>query len=316
MDSAGVDEACREIHAARGQARRLALLLAARSPAERQQIRAAYRATFGEEDLAGTLIVAGHGQEDELCKLLYLWTLEPAERDAVVAREAVEGGVTVPGYRALVEVVTRRKHNQLFFTKQAYLARYRRNLDQDMLTEPAHPYQRLLVALAASRKSHHDDLSQHIAKCDARRLHDTKNSGAGSVVDEAVILEMFSKRSIPQLRLAFCSYKHIYGHDYTKALKANGTGEFEETLRVVVKCIYNPSKYYSKLLQRSMQSAPVNKRLVTRAILGSDDVGIDEVRSAFKRSYGRNLADFIHESLPVSDYKDFLVAVARGSAAS
>jgi hypothetical protein len=39
----------------------------------------------------------------------------------------------------------------------------------------------------------------------------------GSVVDEAVILEIFSKRSIPQLRLAFCSYKHIYGHDYTKA---------------------------------------------------------------------------------------------------
>jgi annexin A7/11 len=78
-------------------------------------------------------------------------------------------------------------------------------------------FQQLLLALAASRRSHHDDLSQHVAKCDARRLHDTKNSGAGSVVDEAVILEMFSKRSIPQLRLAFCSYKHIYGHDYTKA---------------------------------------------------------------------------------------------------
>jgi annexin A7/11 len=75
------------------------------------------------------------------------------------------------------------------------------------------------VALAASRKSHHDEPSQHIAKCDARRLHDTKNGSAGSVVDEAVILEMFSKRSIPQLRLAFCSYKHIYGNDYTKASK-------------------------------------------------------------------------------------------------
>ena len=73
------------------------------------------------------------------------------------------------------------------------------------------------MALAASRKSHHDEPSQHIAKCDARRLHDTKNAGAGSVVDEAVLLDMFSKRSIPQLRLAFCSYKHIYGHDYTKA---------------------------------------------------------------------------------------------------
>ncbi|CAD6218993.1 unnamed protein product [Miscanthus lutarioriparius] len=313
MASAGSEEACREIRGACGTPRRLGLLLAPRSPAERQQIRAAYRAMFGE-DLAGTLH-GTHNQEDELCKLLYLWALEPAERDAVVAREAVEGGVTVAGYRALVEVFTRRKQDQLFFTKQAYTARFRRNLDQDMVTEPSHPYQRLLLALAASRRSHHDDLSQHVAKCDARRLHDTKNSGAGSVVDEAVILEMFSKRSIPQLRLALCSYKHIYGHDYTKALKTNGSGEFEESLRVVVKCIYNPSKYYSKLLQRSMLSAATDKRMVTRAILGSDDVGIDEIRSAFKSSYGRNLADYIQENLPESDYRDFLVAVARGSVA-
>lgn len=299
MASAGSEEACREIRGACGTPRRLGPLLAPRSPAERQQIRAAYRATFGEDlaaTLHGTLMAMSNSnsnQEDEvktnhhcrgtagvsaghsdgrrpsslslsrsprtsarlisslqLCKLLYLWALEPAERDAVVAREAVEGGVTVAGYRALVEVFTRRKHDQLFFTKQAYMARFRRNLDQDMLTEPSHPYQRarvmrrpsllcssllkppelnltdyrhccllqqLLLALAASRRSHRVDLSQHVAKCDARRLHDTRNSGAGSVVDEAVILEMFSKRSIPQLRLAFCSYKRIYGHDYTKA---------------------------------------------------------------------------------------------------
>lgn len=65
-----------------------------------------------------------------------------------------------------------------------------------------------------------------------------------------------------------------------------------------------------------MRCAATDKRLVTRAILGSDDVGIDEIRSVFKSCYGRNLADFIHESLPQSDYRDFLVAVARGSAAS
>ncbi|XP_062198534.1 annexin Gh1-like [Phragmites australis] len=312
----GFEEECREIHDACSQPRRLGLLLAPRSPSERQQIRAAYRATFGEdlaERLHETLVA---NQEDELCKLLYLWTLEPAERDAIMVREAVEGGMTAAGHRALVEVFTRRKQNQLFFTKQAYLAKFRRNLEQDMATEPSHPYQRLLVALAASRKSHHDELSQHIAKCDARRLYDAKNGSAGSGVDEAVILEMFSKRSIPQLRLALCSYKHIYGHDYTKALKMNGSGEFGESLRVVVRCIYSPSKYYSKLLQRSMQCAATDKRLVTRAILGSDDVGMDEIKSEFKSSYGRNLADFVLESLPASDYRDFLVAVAGGSVAS
>lgn len=91
-----------------------------------------------------------------------------------------------------------------------------------------------------------------------------------------------------------------------QALKKNVFGEFEESLSVVVKCIYSPSKYYCKLLQKSMQRPESNKRLVTRAILGSDDVGMDKIKLAFKSNFGRNLGDFIHESLPQSDYRDFL----------
>lgn len=198
---------------------RLSRLLAHRSSSERQQIKVTYRAMFGE-DLVGRLRnTLLPDQDNELCNLLYLWMLDPAERDAIMARDAIESGLT--GYRALVEIFTRRKQEQLFFTKQAYLGRFKKNMEQDMVTEPSHPsrpYQRLLVALAASHKSHHDEPSWHIAKCDARRLYDAKKGGTGSV-DEATILEMFSKRSIPQVRLAFSSYKHIYGHDYTKVSK-------------------------------------------------------------------------------------------------
>ena len=71
------------------------------------------------------------------------------------------------------------------------------------------------MALVASHKSHHADVSQHIAKCDARRLYETGDGSPGAI-EEAVVLEVLSKRSIPQLKLTFSSYKHIYGHDYTK----------------------------------------------------------------------------------------------------
>ncbi|CAM0951646.1 unnamed protein product [Alopecurus aequalis] len=214
----GFESVCREIHGACDEPRRLSRLLARQSPSERLQIKATYRAMFGQ-DLAARLqrTLAAH-QDTELCDLLYLWMLDPAERDAIMARDAIQSPVT--DYRVLVEIFTRRKQEQLFFTKQAYLDRFKKNLEQDMVTEPSHPYQRLLVALATSHKSHHDEPSRHIAKCDAKRLYDANNRGTGSV-DEATVLEIFSKRSIPQLRLAFCSYKHIYGHDFTKALKKN-----------------------------------------------------------------------------------------------
>ncbi|KAM0879834.1 hypothetical protein ACQ4PT_033976 [Festuca glaucescens] len=300
----GFENICRDIHGACDEPRRLSRLLAHRSPSERQQIKAVYRAMFGEDFVARLQKNLAADQDNELCNLLYLWMLDPAERDGIMARDAIESAMI--DYRVLVEIFTRRKQEQLFFTKQAYLARFKKNLEHDLVTEPSHPYQRLLVALGTSHKSHHDEPSRHIANCDARRLYDAKNvSGTGSV-DEATVLEMFSKRSIPQLRLAFCSYKHIYGQDFTKTLKKNLRGEFEESLRVVVKCIYSPSKYYCKLLQRTMQQPRTNKKLVTRAILGGDDVGVDEIKLAFKNNFGRNLEDFIHESLPQSDYRDFL----------
>lgn len=71
------------------------------------------------------------------------------------------------------------------------------------------------MALAASHKAHQVDVNHHISKSDARRLYETGEGGLGAA-DEAVVLEILSKRSIPQLKQTFLSYKHIYGHDYTK----------------------------------------------------------------------------------------------------
>lgn len=69
--------------------------------------------------------------------------------------------------------------------------------------------------MGASHKAHEADVSQHIAKCDARRLFEAGEGGSGAI-EEAVMLEILSKRSIPQMKLTFSSYKHIYGHEYTK----------------------------------------------------------------------------------------------------
>lgn len=75
----------------------------------------------------------------------------------------------------------------------------------------------IILALSASHKAHQADVSQHISKCDARRLYETGEGNLGAFV--AVVLEILSKRSIPQLNLTFFSYKRIYGHDYTKVLR-------------------------------------------------------------------------------------------------
>ncbi|XP_077243007.1 annexin Gh1-like isoform X2 [Tasmannia lanceolata] len=241
--SQSCENVCREIQDSLGRLNDPGLALAHRTRHERLQIRETYMVMYGEDLITRLKKAEAANPKNEIFALLPLWMLEPHERDAVLARNALEGGDIK--YMALVEIYAGRKSSQLLLIKQAYQAMFKRHLDQDINSETPTPYQRILVALATSHKSHQTDISQHVGKCDAKRLYEAGEGRVGAI-DESVILAIFSKRSIPQLKLTFSSYKHIYGHDYTKSLKKENSGEFEDSLRAVVKCMYTPAKYYSK----------------------------------------------------------------------
>ncbi|TXG66366.1 hypothetical protein EZV62_007641 [Acer yangbiense] len=241
---------------------------------------------------------------------LSMWMLGGShERDAAVAREALEQGDT--NFKALVEIFVGRKSSHIALIKQAYQKNYGRQLDQDIVRiEPSHPFQKILVAISTSHKAHQADVSQHIAKCDARRLFET-GEGSSGAIEEAVVLEIFSKRTISQLKLTFSCYKHIYGHDYTKSLKRGNSTAFEDALKMVVKCILNPPNYYAKTLYASIKGKTVNKgSLVARVIVSRAEEDMDEIQKIFRRKYGMELREAISESIPSGDYRDFLVDLA------
>ncbi|KAF8395519.1 hypothetical protein HHK36_019467 [Tetracentron sinense] len=305
---------CRAIHDAQGELNQLVRVLARRTHLERRHVRETYIAMYGEELVDHLQKIQTTNKRNELSALLILSMLEPHERDAAIARDALEHGDA--NHRALVEIYVGRKSSHLLLIKQAYQAKFKRQLEQHIISsEPLHPYQRILVALAASHKSHHVDASQHIAKCDARRLYETGEGRLGAI-EESVVLELLSKRSIPQLKLTFSSYKHIYGHDYTKSLKKVTSGEFADALRVVVKCMYTPPKYYAKVLHASIKGTTTEKCDLLRVIVSRAEVDMDEIQSVFKKKYGKELRDAISESIPNGDYRDFLVALVTNNPSS
>lgn len=69
--------------------------------------------------------LTGHEQ-----RAVILWTLDPAERDAVLANE--EAKKWRPGGRALVEIACARTPAQLFAARQAYHDRFKRSLEEDV----------------------------------------------------------------------------------------------------------------------------------------------------------------------------------------
>ncbi|XP_058086580.1 annexin D8-like isoform X2 [Magnolia sinica] len=246
--------------------------------------------------------------KNQICSILAMWVMDPHERDAVVARDAIEQGDTM--HKALIEIYIGRKSSQLLLTQQAYNAKFKSHLDQDIsITEPPTPYQRILVALATSHKSHHADISQHVAKCDAKRLFEAGEGSIGAI-DESIVLEILTKRSIPQLKLTLSCYKHIYGHDYVKSLKKETSGEFEDSLRAAMKCMYTPSKYYAKVLYTCIKGTMTDKSSLARVMVSRAEIDMDEIQSVFHGKYGLKLEDAICESIPKGDYRDFLLALA------
>ncbi|KAH7522739.1 hypothetical protein FEM48_Zijuj07G0170500 [Ziziphus jujuba var. spinosa] len=320
MASYGFENECKEIHDSWGRINQLIQSLASRTQLERQQIRETYKAIYGEDlvnrfqeaEMMSNNIndTAAAGISPKLCAALSLFMLEPHERDAVVAREALEQSHHTNYCKALVEIFVGRKSSQIFLTKQAYHTRYRRQLDQDIANiEPPNSYQKILIALVTSHKAHHADVSQHIANCDAKRLFET-GEGSPGAIEEAVVLEILSKRSIQQMKLTFSSYKHIYGHDYIKSLKREHSGEFENALKMVVKCIHNPPYYHAKTLYESIKGRTEDKGGLARLLVSRAEVEMDEIRTIYKNKYGIELRDAICESIPSGDYRDFLVALA------
>lgn len=143
MSSHSLENECKEIHDSLGSLNQLIPSLALRTQIERQQITETYRALYGE-DLISLLQRYEAGISAMKSAAFSLWMLDPYERDAVMAREALhEQGDA--NYKALVEILVGRKSDHIHLMKQAYHRRFRRQLDQDIINiEPPHPYQKVI----------------------------------------------------------------------------------------------------------------------------------------------------------------------------
>ncbi|KAK8542906.1 hypothetical protein V6N13_136541 [Hibiscus sabdariffa] len=310
--SHGFENECKEIHESWGRSNQLIRALAGRTQLECRRIRETYKEMYGE-DLITLLQKSSHrnqpGVSPKTCAALSLWMLDPHERDAIVAREALLQDDT--NYTALVEIFVGRKSSHVALIKQAYHSKYKTHLDQDIINiEPPHPYQKILVALSTSHKAHQADVSQHTAKCDARRLYET-GEGSPGAIDEGLVLEIFTKRSIPHLKLTFSCYKHIYGHDYTKSISNGNSGEFKDALKMVVNCICNPPNYYAKVLFANFKGMAADRGAVTRVMVSRSEMEMDEIQRVFKAKFGVELREAICESIPSGDFRDFLLALAN-----
>ncbi|CAL1376750.1 unnamed protein product [Linum trigynum] len=282
-------------------------ILSHRNAAQRALIRKVYLEAYGED-----LIVALRKEisgDFESC--VTLWTIEPSERDALLAHEAVAKKVN-SSYWIVMEIACTRSSDDLFKVRQAYHARYKKSLEEDVMDQAKGEFRKLLAPLlTAFRYEEGNEVDLSLAKSEAKILHDKI---AAKAYGDDEIIRILSTRSKPQLNATLNQYNDAFGSSITKHLKDDPKDEYLKLLRAAIKCLTYPEKYFEKVLRLSMKGFGTDECSLTRVVVTRAEVDMQRIKEEYHRRNSVTLESAISGDTS-GDYAAMLLAlVGHGDA--
>ncbi|GJN22316.1 hypothetical protein PR202_gb09871 [Eleusine coracana subsp. coracana] len=274
-------------------------ILAHRDAAQRRAIRRWYADAYGEE-LLRALSDENHGKFE---RAVILWTLDPAERDAVLANE--EAKKWHPGGRALVEIACARTPAQLFDTRQAYHDRFKRSLEEDVAAHVTGDFRKLLVPLVSAYRYDGPEVNTSVAHSEAKILHEKIHKKAYS---DDEIIRILTTRSKTQLLATFNSYNDQFSHPINKDLKDDPKDEFLATLRAIIRCFACPDRYFEKVIRLALGGMGTDENSLTRVITTRAEVDLKLIMEAYQKRNSVPLEKAVSKDT-TRDYEDMLLAL-------
>lgn len=233
-------------------------ILAHRNAAQRKAIRQTYAQTY-EEDLLKAL---DKELTNDFERLVMLWALDPAERDANLANEATKRWTS--SNQVLVEIACARSPHDLLLARQAYHARFKKSLEEDVGQHTTGDFRKLLVPLVSSYRYEGDEVNMTLAKTEAKILHENILKKAYS--DEDVI-RILATRSKAQINATLNHYKNEFGKDIEEDLEVDPKDELLSILGATVKCLTYPEKYFEKVLRLAINQRGTDEGALTRVVV-------------------------------------------------
>ncbi|XP_010926280.1 annexin Gh1 [Elaeis guineensis] len=274
-------------------------ILAHRSGAQRRQIRDSYAQAYGED----LLKVLDKELTRDFEKAVLLWILDPPERDAVLANEALKKWS--PNNRALIEIAMTRTADEMFAVRRAYRGRFKRSLEEDVAVHTNGDFRKLLVPLVSSYRYEGPEVNASLAKSEAKILHEKIEEKA---YGHEEIIRILTTRSKEHLLATFNDYNNEFGHPINKDLKSDPKDDFLFALRAIVRCIICPERYLEKVIRLAINKMGTDECALTRVITTRAEVNMKHIKEIY---YKRNSVRLDHalKKDTTGDYEDFLLAL-------
>ncbi|GLT37210.1 hypothetical protein SLA2020_115420 [Shorea laevis] len=275
-------------------------ILGHRNAEQRKLIRQTYAEAYGEDllkELDGELT-------NDFERVVLLWALDPADRDAFLANEAAKKSTS--RYQVLVEIACTRASNQLLHAKQAYHARFKRSLEEDVACHITGDFSKLLFPLVSSYRYEGDEVNMTLAKSEAKILHQKISEKAYNSED---LIRILATRSRAQINATLNQYKNEFGNDINKDLKIDPNDEFLALMRTTVKCLTRPEKHFEKVLRLAINRRGTDEDALTRIVTTRAEVDLKIIADEYQRRNSVPLDRAIGKDT-TGDYEKMLLALA------
>jgi len=271
-----------------------------RNRAEIEAIKAVYLQKYGKD-----LISAVHSETSGNFKSAIVGVLkDPRQYDSDVLYEAMKGLGT--DEFTLIQILLGLDNVQKEQVKAIYARDHGKALEAAVKSELSGDLQKLMTGLCEPRDPDYAPTNDDAARADVERLY---NAGEGKIgTDEKIFIEIFSKRSWPQLRRIFALYETVHKHHTIEhAVHSEFSGFLKIALSGIVIFARNPGEFYADVAHKAIQGAGTNEHMLTRAIVGQRD-RMNEIKQAYSTKYNRSLWQAVNGDCS-GDYKKTLLAV-------
>lgn len=274
-------------------------ILAHRNAAQRKVIRETYTQTHGEDllkDLDKEL-------SSDFEKVVLLWTLDPAERDAFLANQATK--MLTSNNSIIVEIASTRSPLELLKAKQAYQARFKKSLEEDVAYHTSADIRKLLVPLVGIHRYEGDEVNMTLAKSEAKLLHEKIADKAYNHDD---LIRIVTTRSKPQLNATLNHYNNEFGNVIDKDLDTDSDDEYLKLLRAAIKGLTYPEKYFEELLRLAINKMGTDENALTRVVTTRAEVDLQRIAEEYQRRNSVPLDRAIDKDTS-GDYQKILLAL-------
>ncbi|KAL2099978.1 hypothetical protein ACEWY4_004372 [Coilia grayii] len=291
MKGAGTDEAA------------IIEIVAHRTIAQRQQIRATYKQTVGkdlEDDLRSEL--TGNFE-----KVVVGLMMTAPEYDAYELHNAIKGAGTEEA--CLIDILASRSNAEVREINAYYKKKYDTTLEDDISGDTSGMFKRVLVSLTTAGRDTGSNVDDALAAQDAKEIFEAGEARWGT--DEVKFLTVLCVRNRNHLLKVFEEYKKVSGREIEDSIKREMSGCLEDVFLAIVKCIRNKPAFFAERLYKSMKGLGTTDSILIRIMVARAEIDMKDIKAEFHKMYGKTLHSFIKGDTS-GDYRKILLELCGG----